>query len=94
LLAQKPLKHLQYKPAIESQITIMNLDDYYKKFMFACGILKMAFTLMTMTVNLTSGNFLGSRSMQIFRNYICTDLILWRKTLEEKSNKKLRRFYK
>jgi hypothetical protein len=52
LLAQKLLKHLQYKPAIESQITIMNLDDYYKKFMFACGILTMAFTLMAMTVNL------------------------------------------
>ncbi|PKC00636.1 hypothetical protein RhiirA5_427882 [Rhizophagus irregularis] len=30
------VKHLQYKPAIESRTTIMNLDDYYKKFMFAC----------------------------------------------------------
>uniref|UniRef100_U9T2K4 Uncharacterized protein n=1 Tax=Rhizophagus irregularis (strain DAOM 181602 / DAOM 197198 / MUCL 43194) TaxID=747089 RepID=U9T2K4_RHIID len=30
------VKHLQYKPAIKSQNTIMNLDDYHKKFMFAC----------------------------------------------------------
>jgi hypothetical protein len=31
------IDHPEYQKAIKSRTTIMNLDDYYKKFMFADG---------------------------------------------------------
>jgi hypothetical protein len=36
-LTEMYISHPDYKAAFDSRTTIMNLDDYYRKFMFACG---------------------------------------------------------